>query len=166
VRTALVDAHGGTARVRVGLSEAARLMGKVVYAAGVAQEVLARGRGPRDVQRAIAAARDGVSGFRYDAQDAVAALSGLQRYVEGLPTAIGQIREVEGLARRADADLAPSSVRLSTIAVHRAMSVSLRSFGERASDASTTLFLTGTGETPTHSLGCLARPSRRRWRPA
>src|SRR5262249_58830008 len=70
---------------------------------GLAQEIRSRGRRPREVLRAVAAGQQHLAGVRADAQHALAQLVAPRS--EGLAVLADGVREVERLARFAEADL-------------------------------------------------------------
>jgi hypothetical protein len=105
VRKALVDARGGLISVRIGLRRAGGFMEKAARRLGVARELLAGGRDPRETVRAAASVSEELAGLRADAQQAVRSLWVLRGKVDGLPAVVAEVREIERMARGAELQL-------------------------------------------------------------
>jgi hypothetical protein len=103
LRTALLGARGGTRDLRAAAERAAAYLEDAIYRAGLAQEILSRGRKPREVLRAVAVGQQELAGVRAAAQHALAQLVAARS--EALAGLAGGVREVERLARFAEAEL-------------------------------------------------------------
>jgi hypothetical protein len=105
VRKALLDARGGLISVRIGLRKASGFMEKAARRLGVARELLARRRDPRETVCSAASIIEELAGLRADVQQAVRSLWVLRGKVDGLPGAVAEVREIERMARGAELQL-------------------------------------------------------------
>src|SRR5262249_59693095 len=72
LRTALLGARSGSRGLRAAARRATEFLEDAIYRAGLAQEILSRGRQPREVLRAGAAGQQHLAGARAHAQHPLA----------------------------------------------------------------------------------------------
>jgi hypothetical protein len=103
LRTALLGLHDRGRGLGAAAQRAAAFLEDAIYRAGLAQEILSRGRRPREVLRAVAAGQQELAGVRADAQHALAQL--VAGGADAFAVLSDGVREVERLTRFAEADL-------------------------------------------------------------